>query len=78
MAQEGVILPGKVGRELLGHVNDVLLRADLVLLAEHVLQVDLVLVEQGLHPRSILAGKPDAKRREHVRHDLVEWNGPFC
>ena len=68
-------LPGEVGGQLLGHVDDVLLGAELVLLAEHVLQVDLVLVEQGLHPRAVLAGEADAQRGEDIRHDLsgIEW-----
>ena len=70
-----IILPCKISRQLLCHVDDVLLGAELVLLPEHVLQVDVVLVEQRLHPRSVVAGKPDAQRRKHIRHDLkaVEW-----
>ena len=68
-------LPCKVGGQFFGHVDDVLLRAELVMVGEDVLEVDLVLVEQGLHPRSIVAGKSDAQRRKDIRHNLeMKWS----
>jgi hypothetical protein len=65
-----ISLPCKVGGQFFGHVDDVLLRAELVMVGKDVLEVDLVLVEQGLHPRSVVAGKSDAQRRKDIRHNL--------
>ncbi len=66
--------PCKVGGQFFGHVDDVLLRAELVMVGKDILEVDLVLVEQGLHPRSIVAGKSNAQRRKDIRHNLeMKW-----
>ena len=63
-------LPSEVCRKVLGHLDDVLLGAELVLVAEDVLLVDVVLVQKGLHPGPLLRRHTDAKGREHVGHNL--------
>ena len=65
-----VILPWEVDFTLLGHVDDVLLGAQFVLWAAEVLQVDVVLVEEGFHPRSLVGREADAERRKYIRDDL--------
>ena len=37
---------------------------------EDIIGVDVVLVEQGLHPRALDRRHPDAERREHIKHHL--------
>ena len=68
--KQKAFLPGEVDLAVLGHVHDVLLGAQLVLVAEDVLQVYVVLVEQGLHAGALLGREPDAQRGEDVGDNL--------
>ncbi len=63
-------VPRKVHAEVFGHLYDVLLGAELVLLVEDVVGVHVVLVQQRLHPRPLGRRQADAQGRKHVANDL--------
>lgn len=63
-------VPCKVDGEFLGHVDDVSLGAEFVVVGEDILEVDVVLVQQRLHPRPLVRCHANAQRTEHVCHNL--------
>ncbi len=63
----------KIGGEFSRNLDDRLLGGQLVLVAEHILEADVVLVEQGLHPGPVLSSESDAQGREDISHNLKSW-----